>query len=237
MDCIVHGVAKSWTALSDSLHFTESSYSSAVTSHTRQLSPALRAGLFCRSSFLWHAVMWDGLMLSKQLSKKMSDGGSSTHNLILNLNYKNFNFFWLYIVYVYHTTYFGICKISKSRKRKQVNPQGNQPIIFIGRTDAEAEVLILWPPDANSRLIGKDADAGKDWRQKEKRVAEDETDASPTWWMWISTLWKIVKDRGTWHAAVHGVTRSWTRLSNWTTKEEERNIFTNFAVFFRNNHM
>ena len=93
MDRIVHGVAKSWTGLSDSLHFTESSYSSVVTSHTCRLSPALRAGLFCRSSFLWHAVMWDGLMLSKQLSKKMSDGGSSTHNLILNLNYKNFNFF------------------------------------------------------------------------------------------------------------------------------------------------
>ena len=49
--------------------------------------------------------------------------------------------------------------------------QGNQPWILIGKTDAEA--LILWPPDANSQLIGKDPDAGKDWSQKKKWVAED----------------------------------------------------------------
>ena len=57
---------------------------------------------------------------------------------------------------------------------KTVNPKGNQHWIFIGRTDAEAEALILWPPDVKSQFIGKDPDAGKDWRQKEKRVAEDE---------------------------------------------------------------
>ena len=50
---------------------------------------------------------------------------------------------------------------------KPVNPKGNQPWTFIGRTDAEAEVLILWPPDVKSWFIGKDPDAGKDWRQKE----------------------------------------------------------------------
>ena len=55
-----------------------------------------------------------------------------------------------------------------------VNPNGNQPWIFIGRTDTEAEALILWPPDDKSQLIGKDPNAGKDWRQKEKRTAEDE---------------------------------------------------------------
>ena len=55
-----------------------------------------------------------------------------------------------------------------------VNPQGNQSWIFIRRTDTEAEVPILWPPDANSRLIGKDPDAGKDWRQEEKGMTEDE---------------------------------------------------------------
>ena len=53
---------------------------------------------------------------------------------------------------------------------KPVNPKGNQPWILIGKTDAEA--LILWPPDANSQLIGKDPDAGKDWSQKKKWVAE-----------------------------------------------------------------
>ena len=56
---------------------------------------------------------------------------------------------------------------------KPVHPKGNQSWIFIGRTDAEAEALILWPPDAKSRLIGKDPDAGKDWRQ-EKGTTEDE---------------------------------------------------------------
>ena len=57
---------------------------------------------------------------------------------------------------------------------KPVNPKRNQPCIFIGRTDAEAEAPILWPLDVKSRLIGKDFNAGKDWRQ-EKGTTEDET--------------------------------------------------------------
>ena len=57
---------------------------------------------------------------------------------------------------------------------KTVNPKGNQSWIFIEKTDAEAEAPILWLPDVKSWLIGKDPDAGKDWRQEEKRVAEDE---------------------------------------------------------------
>ena len=56
---------------------------------------------------------------------------------------------------------------------KPVNPKGNQPWIFIGRTDAEAAAPILWPPDSKSWLIRKDPDAGKDWGQ-EKEAAEDE---------------------------------------------------------------
>ena len=55
---------------------------------------------------------------------------------------------------------------------KPVNPKGNQSRIFIGRTDAEAP--ILWPPDAKNRLIRKDPDAGKEWRQNLKEVSEDE---------------------------------------------------------------
>ena len=55
-----------------------------------------------------------------------------------------------------------------------VHPKGNQSWIFIGRTDAEAETTILWPPDAKNWLIGKDPDAGKDWRQEEKGTSEDE---------------------------------------------------------------
>ena len=57
---------------------------------------------------------------------------------------------------------------------KPVNPKGNKPWIFIGRTDAEAETLILWPPDAKNWLTGKDPDAGKDGRQEEKGTTEDE---------------------------------------------------------------
>ena len=67
-------------------------------------------------------------------------------------------------------------RASKNRWKdiKPINPKGNQPWTFIGRTDAEAEALILWTLDVKSRLIKKDPDAGKDWRQKEKRVAENE---------------------------------------------------------------
>ena len=57
---------------------------------------------------------------------------------------------------------------------KPVNPKGNPSWIFIRRTDAEAEAPTLWPPYSKSQVIGKDPDAGKEWRQKEKRVAEDE---------------------------------------------------------------
>ena len=57
---------------------------------------------------------------------------------------------------------------------KSVNAKGNQPWIFIGKTDAEAETPVLWPPDAKSWLFEKDPNTRKDWRQKEKEVAEDE---------------------------------------------------------------
>ena len=57
---------------------------------------------------------------------------------------------------------------------KPLNLKGNQPWIFIGKTDAEAEAPILWPPDEKNWLIGKDPDAGKDWRQEEKGTTKDE---------------------------------------------------------------
>ena len=72
-------------------------------------------------------------------------------------------------------------------KIKLVNPKGNQPWIFTGRTDAKVEIPILWVPDVKSQFTGKDPDDGEDWRQEEKRVTEDEMVAwqSPTQWIWI----------------------------------------------------
>ena len=61
-----------------------------------------------------------------------------------------------------------------SKENQPVNPKGNQSWIFIGRTDAEAETLILWPPDARNWLIGREPDAVKDWRQEEKGTTENE---------------------------------------------------------------
>ena len=64
-----------------------------------------------------------------------------------------------------------------------VHPKGDQSWIFIGRTDAEVETLILWPPDVKNWLIGKDLDAGKDWRQEEKGMTEDEM---VEWHHWLN---------------------------------------------------
>ena len=61
-----------------------------------------------------------------------------------------------------------------SKEIHPVNHKGNEPWIFVGRTDAEAEAPIFWLPNAKSLLIGKDPNDGKDWRQKEKTAAEDE---------------------------------------------------------------
>ena len=60
------------------------------------------------------------------------------------------------------------------KETKPVNSKGNHSVIFIGRTDAEAEAPILWPPDGKNWLTGKDHDAGKDWRREEKGTTEDE---------------------------------------------------------------
>ena len=92
--------------------------------------------------------------------------------------------------------------------------KGNQP--FIGRTDDETEAPVLWPPDVTSWLTGKEPDAGKDWGQEEKgrqRIRgldgiSDSVDRS------LSRLQEL-KDRKAWHAADHGVAKSWTRRNNW----------------------
>ena len=84
-----------------------------------------------------------------------------------------------------------------SKEIKPVNPKGDQPWIFIGRIDAEAEAPILWPPDVKSWLTGKDPDAGKDWRQKEKgRQRMSSLDGiTDSMDMILSKLQEIVQDR------------------------------------------
>ena len=113
-----------------------------------------------------------------------------------------------------------------SKVIKPVNSKGNQPWMLIGRTDAEAP--ILWPPDVKSQLVGKDPDAGKDWRQEEKgqqrmRWFDDITDSMD---MSLSKLQEIVKDRKGW--LVYGVAKSWTQLIDWATT----NCFIYLTCFF-----
>ena len=105
-----------------------------------------------------------------------------------------------------------------------VHPKGNRSLILIGRTDAEAENPILWPPDVMNWLIGKDSDAGKDWRWEEKGITG--------WDCWMASLtpwtWVWVNSRNWWWTGRHGVPQSmelqrvrhnWVTELNWYFKK------------------
>ena len=104
-------------------------------------------------------------------------------------------------------------------KVKPVHMKGNQSWIFIGRTGAEAETPVLWPPDSKSWLIGKDPDAGNDWRQEKKGTTEDEMVG---WHHWhneheFEQALELMMDTEAWRAAVHrvAVRHDWEAALNW----------------------
>ena len=107
-----------------------------------------------------------------------------------------------------------------SKEIKSVNPKGNQPWIFIGRTDdeAEGEAPGLWPPDVKSQLIEKTLMLGKiEGTRRRGRHRLRWLDSITGWIdMNLSKLWEIVEDRRAWYATVHGVSKSQTQLSDWT---------------------
>ena len=114
-----------------------------------------------------------------------------------------------------------------------VHPKGDQSWVFIGRTDAKAETPILWPLDAKSWFIGKDPYAGKiEGRRRRRRRGQQRMrwldDISNSMDMGLGGFWELVMDREAWHAVVHGVTKSRTRL-NWT--DTSSGVHKGFLLF------
>ena len=123
-----------------------------------------------------------------------------------------------------------------SKEIKPVNPKGNQSWIFIGRTDAEAEAPVLWPPMGRidslekSLMLGK-IEGSRKREQKRMRLLDGITDSMDTS---LSKLQVIEKDREDWCALIHGVTKSWICLSDWTTTAMQlmSTYFTHPTILF-----
>ena len=118
---------------------------------------------------------------------------------------------------------------------KPVNSEGNQPWIFIGRTDAKLEAPVLWPPNVKSQLIEKDPDAGKDWRQEEKGTTEDEM---VEWHHWFNGYEfeqtpGDVEPQGILVCCIPWSHKSWTRLSDLTTNSGFKQRFYREAIHLK----
>ena len=111
-----------------------------------------------------------------------------------------------------------LLRVPWTARRSNQSNLGDQSWVFFGRNDAKVETPVLWPPHGKSWLIGKDSDAGRDWGKEVKGTTEDEMAG------WHHRLdghefeWtpRVGDGQGGLHAAIHGVSKSWTRMSDWT---------------------
>ena len=162
----------------------------------------------------------DSILKSRDIANRspsrQSYGFSSSHVWMWELDYKE--------SWALKNWCFCIMMLEKTLERaldcKEIHPKGNQSWMFIGRTDAETETPILWPPDTKNWLIWKGPDAGKDWRWKEKGMTDGWT-ASPTRWTWIwvgsGSWWWTGKPGMLQSMGSQRVGHDWATELNWDT--------------------